>query len=611
MSLTEAATRLREAEIVALLYETPSSTPEAPHWRVLAPTAQEHRGDEATLRGLRERFLARLNGVLGGVLAGESFVLSQSYYFGNVDGKPEIRTEVCEGWQRVDQLDDTGAIYKNGRNEPTPRREPVAAPDGLFESGDDPVLLAEINRQIKIFTERQGVGETPTGARVFELATWLLKLRVGDKIIDPAALKEILDEQYREVSFDTINNALKTVGAERGSTESNRTAVGAFAEYLEKPQHIQPVVNQNLEKPDLLTFPKAARVHLTNGATRTPRKIEWLWNGWLARGKYHVLAGAKGAGKSTLLFSLLAAISAGGKWPDGTQAQQGDVLVWSAEDDFDDTILPRFMAAGGDRNRLFNIDGVTEDGKTRSFDPSRDIQGLINAAREVPDLKAVMVDPIVMAVSGDSHKNAETRRGLQPLVDFAEARGVALIGITHFTKGTEGKDPVERVTGSLAFGALARVVLGAAANEDGNQRRLVRAASNIGPSGGGFEYALLQEPLTGFDFSAQRVMWGAMLHGPAKDLLEGLRGQSEVQRAMVFLTETLADRPVAVTDLKKAAEAKGHAWRTVERAKAKLPKIQAGQCSGGWFWGLTADDDESLAAKQYGRPPKSTGALAV
>jgi hypothetical protein len=48
----------------------------------------------------------------------------------------------------------------------------------------------------------------------------------------------------------------------------------------------------------------------------------------------------------------------------------------------------------------------------------------------------MLVDPIVSAVAGDSHKNAETRRALAPLVEFAERAKCALIGISHFTKGT-------------------------------------------------------------------------------------------------------------------------------------------------------------------------------
>jgi hypothetical protein len=39
----------------------------------------------------------------------------------------------------------------------------------------------------------------------------------------------------------------------------------------------------------------------------------------------------------------------------------------------------------------------------------------------------------------DSHKGAETRNGLQPIVDFLKATGAAGIGTAHLTKGTVGK----------------------------------------------------------------------------------------------------------------------------------------------------------------------------
>ena len=340
----------------------------------------------------------------------------------------------------------------------------------------------------------------------------------------------------------------------------------------------------------------AGGVRLIRGGRFTPKKINWLWNGWLALGKYHVLAGPKGAGKSTVCYSLAAITSVGGLWPDRTPAPLGDVLVWSAEDDFEDTILPRFMIAGGDRNRLIYVGPVAEEAGERPFDPSRDIPRLRAAVRELPDLKLIIIDPVVMAVSGDSHKDAETRRGLQPLVNFAEHAQAALIGITHFSKGTEGKDPVERVTGSLAFGALARVVLAASAAEVGAHRRLVRAASNIGPSGGGFEYSLSQERLQGYEITAQHVLWERRLEGSARELLDGTRRMGAEERAsafitvIAFITEILKDGPVSLKDLKGAAEANGHAWRTIERAKSGTPQIKAIKgaiddgLSPGWHW---------------------------
>ena len=43
---------------------------------------------------------------------------------------------------------------------------------------------------------------------------------------------------------------------------------------------------------------------------------------------------------------------------------------------------------------------------------------LYDAMRQQPETKMVIIDPIVLAVA--SHKNAKTRRGLGPLVKFAE-----------------------------------------------------------------------------------------------------------------------------------------------------------------------------------------------
>jgi hypothetical protein len=72
-------------------------------------------------------------------------------------------------------------------------------------------------------------------------------------------------------------------------------------------------------------------------------------------------------------------------------------------------------------------------------------------------------------------------------VDLSTVGRCVVLGISHFTKATAGRDPGERVTGSLAFGALARVVLAAAkvSEEDGGGRVLARAKNKLGPDAGG------------------------------------------------------------------------------------------------------------------------------
>src|ERR1041384_193970 len=105
--------------------------------------------------------------------------------------------------------------------------------------------------------------------------------------------------------------------------------------------------------------------------------------------------------------------------------------------------------------------------------------------------RLLVVDPVSLCVAGDSNKNAEVRRGLAPLKIFAERHGAAVVGVSHFSKGSEGRDPLSRVTGSLAFGAAPRLVLSAVTEnrkpdepEDAEPRHLfVRTKSNLGPSG--------------------------------------------------------------------------------------------------------------------------------
>src|ERR1700724_2490286 len=130
----------------------------------------------------------------------------------------------------------------------------------------------------------------------------------------------------------------------------------------------------------------------------------------------------------------------------------------------------------------------------RDFHPTKDIRALEASIETAWGASLIIVDPIVSATAADSHKNSETRRGLQPLVDMAAKLDAALLGITHFTKGSEGRSPIDRVTGSVAFGALARVVMVAAKQQDGDDgksapRVLMRAKSNIGPDEGGFAYS--------------------------------------------------------------------------------------------------------------------------
>lgn len=102
-----AVTLLERAGLRAAVYTSPSHRADAPRWRVLAPLSQP--ADPAE----RAQLLARVNGVLGGVLTGESFTLSQSYYYGRVEGhdyRVLVTFDDPEDGTPVDLADELDAV---------------------------------------------------------------------------------------------------------------------------------------------------------------------------------------------------------------------------------------------------------------------------------------------------------------------------------------------------------------------------------------------------------------------------------------------------------------------------------------------------------------------
>lgn len=344
----------------------------------------------------------------------------------------------------------------------------------------------------------------------------------------------------------------------------------------------------------------ARDVNLIRASDVTPEAIAWLWDGWLAAGKMHIFGGAPGTGKTTISMGLAATVTTGGRWPDGTRSIAGNVVIWSGEDDPADTLIPRLALSGADLSRVYFIADIREGHERRSFDPARDMEPLRRKLAEIGGVRLLIVDPVVSAIAGDSHKNAEVRRGLQPLVDLAGSMRCALLGITHFSKGTGGRDPVERLTGSLAFGALARVVLVAAKHqeegEDGRTVRLFcRAKSNIGPDDGGFEYDLHQAELNTYPgIFASSVLWGEAVEGAARELLAtadatGDDGEgSTLADARRFLAGLLADGPMRAGEIFKDADQAGYSKRSIQRAAnaIKIERHKDGM-KGGWTWRLS------------------------
>jgi putative DNA primase/helicase len=202
------------------------------------------------------------------------------------------------------------------------------------------------------------------------------------------------------------------------------------------------------------------------------------------------------------------------------------------------------------------------------------------------------------------HRANDVRRSLQAVVDFAEAHDCAVIGITHFAKGGAGRAPQDRVIGSQAFGALARMVLVTAKDEDGSRRVLARAKSNIAPDDGGVAYNLDLVTLDG-GIAATHAVWDGVIKGTAREILgevevdeDGDTTTRDELKRMLVDTLKYAGGTMPTKALQAEVRDAGHSWDTAKRVKKELgiesEKLSMG---GPWVWRLPVSHTQTPPAK--------------
>jgi putative DNA primase/helicase len=334
--------------------------------------------------------------------------------------------------------------------------------------------------------------------------------------------------------------------------------------------------------------------------------IQWLWPGRIALKKITTLAGMPGLGKTQLLMQLAAIITTGGKFPVTSEtAPAGSVVVMSGEDGAEDTLLPRLLAAGGDRNKVHILKSVLSghngDGSRakRMLSLERDIATIGKALAALGDARLVIIDPIsaYMGRRLDSHNNTDVRGVLAPLAELAEAHNVAIVLNTHLSKAKD-PDAMMRVTGSIAFVAAARAAwLVAKDKEDPGRRLFLPLKNNLAPDhGNGLSYTI--EGLELDDGNGQvatsRIVWGSeFVSTTADDAMKphDKRGTAKGD-AEEWLKQELSSGPVASSDLFRRGEAAGHSQKTLYRAKDSLGIVARkgiGIEHGGWSWRLPED----------------------
>ncbi|HEY3018638.1 MAG TPA: AAA family ATPase, partial [Solirubrobacteraceae bacterium] len=343
-----------------------------------------------------------------------------------------------------------------------------------------------------------------------------------------------------------------------------------------------------------------------------PRPLRWLWHPYLPLGKVSVLAGPPGQGKSQLALWLASLVTTGGLIDDVTEP--ADVVIISAEDDPNDTIMPRLIALHADFERvlILSVKDCETDGS------------LIDAALALPtdgpklvatlksrNVRLIVLDPVSAFLDAaiDSYKNASVRRALQPLKTVAEATNAAVLSVTHVTKGVNAGEPLDKVIDSVAFTAMSRstLIMGPDPDDDegtrGASKVLAIAKSNLAPPGDHAQRFELRSTSVPTELGPAATSFitqlGAAPDVHAGDILMPPDERSALADAVDWLRQELAAGWRPVQDVRKAADAHGHAWVTIKRARqvacGRPEKEHGGK--GRWWMGLRgtrpewADDD--------------------
>jgi len=329
------------------------------------------------------------------------------------------------------------------------------------------------------------------------------------------------------------------------------------------------------------------------------RELRWCWAGRVPFGGISVLVGRPGLGKSTLAVYMAARVSSGAPWPDGSRPVPGRVLLINAEDAADRIICPRLRAAGACMDNVKVVEGVVV--KTSDGDATRDIFNLSSDTDLLEqdtgeNLRMIILDPVSAFLPGvDDNSNSQVRAALAKLAELAERRDVAVVLIHHFRKLRDGSDALTKIAGSLAFGALARSVLGVAQDPARPSRRfLVPIKSNwTSEEVAGLAFGIVTDPAT----RAAVVAWeGEEVHVRIDELLAPVLPQDpEVRDLAAWLKELLRKGPLPAKQVKAEAKSAGYDIRLLSKAKtaAGVESRRVGFGNEGcWEWFLPAPPRE-------------------
>lgn len=323
------------------------------------------------------------------------------------------------------------------------------------------------------------------------------------------------------------------------------------------------------------------------------RDIEWLWSGYFPTGKLVIIEGDPGDGKSVMTCDLAARFSTGSPLPDGSKSPDGpiNVAMISAEDDPEDTIVPRLRVAGSNLKRIHLITEGTIP--TQPFDIRRD-QPALEVFITSQKIRLLVIDPLMafMPAEINAYSDHEVRRALHPLTRMAMRTGCTLVVVRHLTKGRT--KAITAGGGSIAFIGAARVgFLVGPHPEDETKRALSCVKVNVAAKPATLGYRVVSDER---EPHIPRVHWDDQpLDVSAQEILDGDEGEdsrSAREDARDFLDDLLLRNLSGLkwAEVVRLGKVDGHTEITLRRIRRSVshaernPADWDGTARFGTFW---------------------------
>jgi RecA-family ATPase len=320
--LAEAASRLRQAGVAAFIHTTKRHTSAGPRYRVIAPLA------EPIAASSYPAMVDCLDGVLGGILAPESWESARCYFFGRLKGV-EYQFEQVDG-ECIDRM-PAGDAQRHGDGRPTQPGEQAGLAPAATETAQS-LEEPDLDRQLAIEScTEETVADLKDALKYIssdDRKTWI---DVGQAL---ASLKQSPhEEDARELWIDWSQRSERYQSGDDQQWTTfapNRITFKTVFRMATQQGWRNPRATQSEESLIVKDEPKALD---WMAMPSDPPELKFVIPGWMPEGVVTLLAAHGGTGKSFLSIYIALCLATGRHpFAEGDSIRRTRVVLYSAED---------------------------------------------------------------------------------------------------------------------------------------------------------------------------------------------------------------------------------------------------------------------------------------